>query len=154
MTAQACRTTFGNYINCIRCVSRLLDTHTPTWSSSRDYISFSFTDLFAKLRWPGERKMTIRSSSRCHLPPMLTTPRLILHSVPLTINVKQGSCEYQFLKYFDLARPGNEPRSTDCKEDALTATPSLLPRHNHSPIKRSKTCKPQCPNIDKKKRLS
>ena len=51
---------------------------------------------------------------------------LNLHMVPLMLNVKQGSCEYQFLKSFGMARQGNEPRSTDYKEDALTTTPSLL----------------------------
>ena len=57
---------------------------------------------------------------------MSTTPRLNLHAVPLMLNVKQGSCEYQFLKSFGMARQGNEPPSTDCKADALTTTPSLL----------------------------
>ena len=57
---------------------------------------------------------------------MLTSPRLNLHTVSLMLNVKQGSCEYQFLKSFGMVRQGNEPRSTDCKEDARTTTPSLL----------------------------
>ena len=104
MTAHACRTTFGNYINCLRCASRLLDahththTHTHTWSSSRDYISFSFNDLFAKLPRLGYSEMTIRSSSRCHVSPMSTTPSLNLCTVPLMLNAKQGSYEFQFLK--------------------------------------------------------
>ena len=57
---------------------------------------------------------------------MSTTPMLNLYTGPLMLNVKQGSSEYQFLKSFVMARQGNEPRSTDCKEDALTTTPSLL----------------------------
>ena len=36
------------------------------------------------------------------------------------LKVKQGSCEYQLLKSFDMIRQGNEPRSTYCKADALT----------------------------------
>ena len=60
---------------------------------------------------------------------MLTTPTLNLHTVPSMLNVKQGSCEYQFLKSFAMAQQENEPRSTHCKEDALTTTPSLLPQH-------------------------
>ena len=43
------------------------------------------------------------------------------------LNVKQESCKYQFLKYFGMARQGNEPRSTNCKADAFTTTSSLLP---------------------------
>ena len=85
------------------------------------------------------------------LPPTSTTPRLNLHTVPLMMNVKQRSCEYQFLKSFGMARQGNEPRSTDCKEDALTTTQSLLPLHHHCSIKGCKTRKPQCTNIDKQK---
>jgi len=30
-----------------------------------------------------------------------------LHSIPLMLNIKQGSCEYQRLKYFSLTRSGN-----------------------------------------------
>ena len=67
------------------------------------------------------------------------------------LNVKQGSCEYQFLKSFGMARQGTEPRSSDCKADALTTTPSLLPLHHYCLIKRCKTRKPQCANIDKQK---
>ena len=110
----------------MRCASRLLDAHKHTWSSLRDYISFSFTDLFAKLLWPGDSEMTIRSLSRCHVPPMSITPRLNLHTVSFTLNVKQGSCEYHFLNSFGVARQGNELRSTDCKADAFTTAPSLL----------------------------
>ena len=51
---------------------------------------------------------------------MLNTPRLNLHTVPLMLKVKQGSCEYQFLKSFGKAHQGNKPRSTDCKKDAVT----------------------------------
>ena len=101
----------------MRCASRLVDAHTHT------------PDLFAKLPWPEESEMIIRCLSRCNQPPMSTTPRLNFHTVPLMLNVKQGSCEYQFLKSFAMARQGNEPRSTHCKEDALTTTPSLLPQH-------------------------
>ena len=70
--------------------------------------------------------MNIPSSSRCHLPPMSTTPRLNLHTVSLMLNAKQGSCEYQFLKSYDMARQGNKPWSTDCKADALTTASLLL----------------------------
>jgi len=35
-----------------------------------------------------------------------------LHAIPLMLNVKQGSCEYQHFKYFGLTRPGIERRST------------------------------------------
>ena len=135
----------------MRCASRLLDAHTHahTWSSSRDYISFSFTDLFAKLTWPGDIKKIIRTSSHCHLPPMSTAPKLNLHIVPLILNVKQESFEYQFLKSIGMARQGNEPRSSDCKADALTTTRSLLSLHHHCSIKRYKTRKQQCTNINK-----
>ena len=71
--------------------------------------------------------------------------------VPLMLNVKQESGEYQFFKFFVMAQQGNEPRSTDCKEDTFTTTPSLLPQHHHSSIKRCKTRKLQCTNIDKQK---
>ena len=71
--------------------------------------------------------------------------------VYLMLNAKQGSCEYQFLKSFGMARQGNEPRSTDCKEGTLTTTPSLLPLHHHGSINRCKTGKPQCTNNDKQK---
>ena len=137
----------------MRCASRLLDahTHTHTWSSSRDYISFRFNDLFAKMPWPGDSKMTIGSWCRCYLPPMSTTPRLNLHTISLTRYVKQGSCKYQFLKSFGTARQGNESRSTDCKADALNTTSSLLSLHQHCSIKRCKTRKPQCTNIIKQK---
>ena len=70
--------------------------------------------------------MTIWFLSRCHLPPMSTTSRLYLHSVPLMLNILQGSCEYQFLKSFGMNRQGNEPTSTDRKAYALTTTSSLL----------------------------
>ena len=69
--------------------------------------------------------MTIRSSSRCRLPPTSTTLRLNLYTVPLMLNVKQRSCEDQFLKFFAMTRQGNEPTSTDCKADAFTTTSSL-----------------------------
>ena len=38
------------------------------------------------------------------------------------LNVKQGSCEYQFLKSLGtgMTRPGSEPRSADCEAVALT----------------------------------
>ena len=78
--------------------------------------------------------MNIPSSSRCHLPPMSTTPRLNLHTVPLMLNVKQGCCEYQFLKSYDMAdRQGSKPRSTDCKADALTTASLLLNQVLQSP---------------------
>ena len=147
MTAHACRTTCGNYINCIRCANRLREAYTHTWSSSRDYISFSFTDLFADLASRQQNDHTAFES----LPPMSITPMLNLHMIPLMLNFKQESCEYQFLKSVGMARPGNEPRSTDCKEDALTTTPPLLPLHHHGSIKRCKTGKPQCTNNDKQK---
>ena len=51
---------------------------------------------------------------------MSTTARLSLQTIPLMLNVKQGSREYQFLKSFGVAQQGNEPRSTTCKADALT----------------------------------
>ena len=57
---------------------------------------------------------------------MSTTPRLNLYTGPLMLNVKQESCEYQFLKCFDMTRQGNEPKSTDCKADALTTAASLF----------------------------
>ena len=57
---------------------------------------------------------------------MSTTPRLNLHTVPLMLNVKQGSCHYQFFKFFGMAQQGNEPQSTDYKVNALTTTPSLV----------------------------
>ena len=50
-----------------------------------------------------------------------------------------------------MAQQGNKPRSTDCMEDALTTTSSLLPLHHYCSIKRSKTRKPQCTNIDEQK---
>ena len=76
---------------------------------------------------------------------------LNLHTVPLLLNVKQERGEYQFLKSFGVAQQGNEPRSTDCKEYALTTTPLLLPLHHDSSIKRCKSRKPQSTNIDKQK---
>ena len=38
------------------------------------------------------------------------------------LNVKQGSCEYQFLKSLGtgMTQPGSEPRSADCEAVALT----------------------------------
>ena len=126
MTVHACRTTFGNYINCMRCASRLLDAHTHTRSSSRDYVSSSFTNFSAKLPWPGDSEMTIRSSSRCHMPPISTTPRLNLHAVPLMLNVKKRSCEYQFLKSFRMTRQENKFRSGNCKANSLTTTPKKM----------------------------
>ena len=85
--------------------------------SSGDHISF--TNLFAKLPWPGDSQMTICFSSHSHQPTTSTTPSLNLHTVPLMLNVKQESCEYQFLKSSGMTRQGNKPRSTDCKADAL-----------------------------------
>ena len=70
--------------------------------------------------------MTLQFLSSCHLPPTSTTLRLNLHTVPLMLNVKQASCEYQFLKSFVMARQGTELWSSECKADALTTTPSPL----------------------------
>jgi len=41
------------------------------------------------------------------------------------LNVKQGSCEYQLLKSFDLTRPGSQTQ-VYYEANALTTTP--LPR--------------------------
>ena len=126
-----------------------MHTHTHTWSTSRDYISFSFTNFFAKLPWPGRQQNDHTVFELLPVTPMSTTPMLNLHMVPLMLNVKQGSCEYQFFKSFGMARQGNEPRSSDCKADAHTTTPSLLPLQHLCSIKRCKTCKPQSTNFDK-----
>ena len=125
MTAHACRTTLGNYINDKRCAGRLLDAHTPSHDQAITSVSVSLIYLASFLGLKTV-KLPIRSSSRCHLPSMSTTLRLNLHTVPLMLSVKQVSCEYQFLKSFGMTRQGNEPRSTDCKADTLTTTPSLL----------------------------
>ena len=70
---------------------------------------------------------------------------------PFNAERQAGSCEYQFLKSFGMARQGNESRSTDCKADALTTTLPFLPLHHHCSIKRCRTRKPQCTNIDEQK---
>jgi len=49
---------------------------------------FRITTTYTKIKAP--IKMTIRSSSRCHLPPCLPH-RVKLHSIPWILNVKQGS---------------------------------------------------------------
>ena len=138
MTTHACRNTFGNCIKCMRCASRLLDArdyiwiHTHTPGHHHAILSVSVSLTYSPSCLGQESEMTIRSLSRCHLPPLSTTPRLNLHTVPSMLNVKQGSCEYQFSKSFGMARQGNEPRSSDCKADDLTTTPSLLPLHHFS----------------------
>ena len=41
--------------------------------------------------------------------------RLDLHTIPIVLSAKQGSCEYHFLKSFGMTRVGEmNPRSTDC----------------------------------------
>ena len=77
---------------------------------------------------------------------MSNTPMLNLQTVSLMLNVKQGSCEYQFLKSFGIARQGNEPRPSDCKADALTTTLSLLPSYHHGSIKRGKPARQKIKN--------
>ena len=148
MTVHECRTGFGNYISCMRCASRLLDAHTHS-----QLVIITRLHQF-QFHWFIRQVASATRQRNDHtvfelLPPMSTTPRLNLHFVPLMQNVKHGSCEYQFLKSFVVARQGNERRSTDCKADALTTTPSLLPLHHHCSIKRCTTRKPQCTNIDK-----
>ena len=120
MTVHACR----NYINCMRCASRLLDAHTHlviiTQLHQFQFYWFIRQVALARRQWNDHKVFE-------SLPPMSTAPRLNLHTVPLMLNVKQGSCEYQFLKSFGIAwQLGSEPRSIDCKADALTAAPSLL----------------------------
>ena len=41
VTAHPCRTTFGNYINCMHCPNRLLDAHTPGHHHATTSISVS-----------------------------------------------------------------------------------------------------------------
>ena len=148
MRADACRTTFGNYLNCMRCASRLQDalTHVVIITRLHQFQFHWFIRQVALARRQRNDHTVFES-----LPPTSTTPALNLHTVPLMLNVKQGSCEYQFFKFFGMAQQGNEPRFTDCKEDALTITPSLLPLHYHCSINCCKTRKPQCTNIDKQK---
>ena len=147
---HACRTALGNYINGKRCASHLQDPHTRSHDQAITSVSVSMIYLASSLGldqgWIKRNYHTVFES----LPLLSTTPWLNLHSVPLMLNVKQGSCEYQFLKSFGMTRQGNEPSSTDCKADALTTTPSLSPLHHHCSIKRCRTHKPQCTNIDKK----
>ena len=79
---------------------------------------------------------------------MSTTPRLNLYTVPLMLNVKQGNCEYQFLKSFGMARQRNEPTST-------TTRRTLLPLHHRSYhytiTAQSSVAEPASTNIDKQK---
>ena len=53
--------------------------------------------LFTKLPWPGDSERTFRSSSQAATCSPVYHTRRRLHTVPLMLNVKQGSCEYQFL---------------------------------------------------------
>ena len=153
MKAQANRTTFGNY-NRMLCASRLLNAHTHTHTHTHTHpghyhaittVSVSLIYSPFALAKRQRNDYTVFES----LPPMSNTPMLNLHTVPLMLNVKQASCEYQFLKSFGKARQGNEPQSTDCKQNPLTITPSLLPLHHHCPITRCRTRMPQCTNFDK-----
>ena len=94
--------------------------------------------LFTKLPWPGDSEGTFRSSSQAATCPPVYHTRRRLHTVPLIaerqagklcgtyqlLNVKQGSCEYQFL-VFGLTRPGIEPKSTALVADALSLRPLI-----------------------------
>ena len=125
----------------MRYASRLLDAHTHLVIITRlhqfQFHWFNRQIALARRQWNDHEVFE-------SLPPMSTAPRL--HNVILMLNVKQGSCEYQFLKFFGIAWQGSEPRLIDCKADALTAAPSLLPLHHHCSIKRRRTRKRQCTN--------
>ena len=80
-------------------------THTPGHHHAITSVSVSLTYLPSCLGQETANEHMVCKS----LPPMSTTPRQNLYNVPSMLNVKQGSCEYQFLKSFGMTRLGNEP---------------------------------------------
>jgi len=81
----------------------------------RDTRDLVLAHLFITVPRPGDREVTF--SVFTLLP--VTTSHLSFHYPFFTLNVKQGSCEYQLLKSFDLTRSEIEPRSTDYEANAL-----------------------------------
>ena len=63
------------------------------------------------------RKLSVFESS-CHLPTCLSHTVKASHCLIKLLNVKQGSCEYQFFIVFALNRQGIEPESTASVADA------------------------------------
>ena len=77
----------------------------PIWSRKERYHLSTFNRvycncnyiLFTKLPWPGDSEGTFRSSSQAATCSPVYHTRRRLHTALYLLNVKQGSCEYQFL---------------------------------------------------------
>ena len=61
------------------------------------------------------------------------TCRLVLHTVPLSLSVKQGSCEYQLSTVIGFTRLGIKPESTAPEAYSLTTRPSELSTYSQFP---------------------
>jgi len=90
--------------------------------------------IICKLPWPEDSKVIF--GLRDNIPPTCLpihllsclvqrhnkrTCRLVLHTISLTLNVKQGSCKYKFLKLFRLRRRRIEPPVLCAGVSALSA---------------------------------